>query len=55
MSWLVRWAGELVTKYILGKDVETAHERLKESAVLVANRTIRRIRPVFPTGRTKYG
>lgn len=28
MSWMVRWAGELITKYSLGKDKKIAHERL---------------------------
>merc|ERR1712214_107839 len=29
MSWLIRWAAELVTKYSVGKDGKTAQERLK--------------------------
>ena len=29
MSWLTRWAAELTTRYSVGKDGETAHERLK--------------------------
>ena len=29
MSWLVRWAGELVTKSSIGKDGKTAYERIR--------------------------
>ena len=29
MSWLIRWAGELVTKFSTGKDWKIAQERLK--------------------------
>lgn len=29
MSWLVRWAGELITKYCVAKDGKTAQDRLK--------------------------
>lgn len=32
MSWLTRWAGELITRYSIGKDGKTAQERLKGQA-----------------------
>ena len=32
MSWMVRWAAELVTKHSIGKDGKTAQERLKGRA-----------------------
>ena len=28
MPWMARWAGELITKYSLGKDGKTAYERM---------------------------
>ena len=32
MSWVVRWSGELITRYHIGKDKETAYERIRGKA-----------------------
>ena len=29
MSWIVRWSGELITRYHVGKDKRTAYERIR--------------------------
>ena len=29
MSWLIKWFGELISKYHIGKDKKTAYERIR--------------------------
>ena len=29
MSWIIRWSGELITRYHVGRDKKTAYERIR--------------------------
>ena len=43
MSWMIRWAGELISKYSIGDDGRTAYERIRGEVCAV---------PVVPFGET---
>ena len=43
MAWMIRWAGELISKYAIGDDGETAYERIRGERCAV---------PVMPFGET---
>ena len=43
MAWMIRWAGELISKYAVGDDGKTAYERIRGEPCMV---------PVMPFGET---
>ena len=43
MAWLIRWAAEFISKYALGEDGKTPHERLREEDCVT---------PLVPFGET---